>query len=317
MFASEQRRVALCVALAALVALAGCSEFPCESRTSVHEVPTVSFTDSDAARFMYWFEDGAQRLAVDRDDVPEPARHAVIVHIKDKTDGSLHGAAGWVADISDADTVAAYVPMARARTAAYAGWSGSWLARWVHTRAITQADNIVVRDELRDQLGDEEAAQPDEAERDALDPLNLIANLRGEEGEDDMPTRPAAPDHAPRDLARQLDSQGLSIDELKVTRALRVVGARQPFPRDFGLSVDVHATLLFVSQDCAACDEAMAWLDERGIGYHAMLVTDPTNASTLRDVTTRANIQPAVPLLWQHTRVLRGFDRATWDKELP
>ena len=47
-----------------------------------------------------------------------------------------------------------------------------------------------------------------------------------------------------------------------------------------------------------------------------MLITDPTNAQTLKAISNRADTKPAVPMLWRHTTLLRGFDSKTWQKEL-
>lgn len=289
-----------------------CSEFECSDESTTHYIAPVEFGYNERVRYTYWFEDGAQRVTFDRDEIPINGRGAVLVHVQNKTSGGLHGATGWAADVSDdLGARAAYVPMAIPRAAAHTAWAGGWMSSWVGTRAAVLVEEInaaASAKAVRDQ-----AAEPD---GDPLDPEMLLKTLKSGGDEDEVAPAPKNT-NAPANLRDQLRQQGISIDSLKMGRALRVVGARQPLPRDFGLSLDVHPIWLFVTQDCDACDEAIAWLDKNGHGYHAMLISDPTNATTLRGLSTRAGIEkPAVPTLWKHGQLLRGFDAKTWAKEL-
>lgn len=285
-----------CLVATALVA-AGCSEYPCLDESTTHEIPSIPFTYGDRVRYSYWFEDGAQRVTFERDQIPETTRGAVLVHVEGKDPGGLVGATGWAADVTDDTGSRAYlVPMAMPRAASYAAWAGEWAATWLATRATTTMQQIDAEQTMRD----------------ALDPEKLAEDVKEE------PEEPRnEPAHGVTDIREQLRDQGISLDGLKLGRALRVVGARQPLPRDFGLSVDVHPIWVFVTPDCGACDAATKWLDHAGIGYHAMLVSDPTNAKTLHTLSQRAGIkEPALPTLWNHDKLLRGFDAAAWSKEL-
>lgn len=303
--------------LVALLSLAGCSEFVCLDESTTHRIPTVRFEYGDKVRYTYWFEDGAQRVTFEHEAIPDVGRTSVLVHIDGVTVGdSHHGAAGWAADVSNSIAAeAAYVPLALPQAMAYGAWSGAWAASWLTTRASVMVEDALAMAATRQAL--EEAAQAGNPD-DPLDPHVLAKTLKGEKDEPAAP-RPEAPNELleATDLRDELRNQGLSLDGLKIGRVLRVVAARQPFPRDFGVSGLVHPTWIFVSPDCAACDAAMAWLDERGIGYHAMLVSDANNAQTLRDLGRRAGIDaPAVPTLWRREKLLRGFDAAQWSAEL-
>ncbi len=298
--------------LLAALSLAGCSEFPCEAEATSHYIAPVTFSYAERARYTYWFEDGAQRVTFDRDQIPITARGAVLVHVENKTSGGLHGATGWAADVTDdLGSRAAYVPMAVPRAAAFSAWSGSWMSSWVATRTGVLVEEIAAGAVTQDAL--DEANNP---ESNALDPEVLLATLKAGGKEDRVDKAPDNP-NAPPDLRKELQRQGISLDSLKLGRALRVVAARQPLPRDFGLSLDVHPTWVFVSQDCEACVEALDWLDQSGHRYHAMLVSDPTNAKTLRALSTRAGVdQAAVPTLWKHGSLIRGFDTKLWSQEM-
>ena len=257
-------------ALLALTAmsLVGCAEFPCADEVRQRALDEIAFSyDRQEARYTYWLADGAQRVVFARDDVPEPARHAVLVHLPGKTSGNVHGAIGWSADISSEQPVARRTPMAHTRARAYAAWSGVWAAQWVET----SADVTIERQGLRH----------------------------------DATVRDAPPDEVGR-LEKELRDQGIALERLDLQRAVRNVAARQPTPRDFGLSVAIEPAWLFVDPSCGACQEATKWLDRAGVGHHLMLVSDPTNAATLRALSEGG--EAVVPTLWAGSTLVAGFD---------
>lgn len=257
-----------------LLVCAGCSEFPCVDAVRTQTVQPVPFEYSRLARYSYWFRDGAQRIVFDREEVPQPARHAVLVHIPGETDPEIHGPMGWSADISGEPTQATLTPMANVRLRAYAAWAGNWAADWI----VVNAGVTVVRQALR-----ETAPAAHEAPRPA-------------EGGDVREWF--------RELARR---EGLSLDEVELQRAVRTVGSQRPLPQDFGLSLDVHPNWLFVSSDCDPCAAAETWLSETGITHHVLDVSDPSNAGALRTISKSAGLQPAVPTLWAAPVVAQGF----------
>lgn len=257
----------------AVVSLMGCADFPCADEARQRALDEIAFSYGDEVRYTYWLADGAQRVVFARDEVPEPARHAVLVHIPGKTSGNLHGAVGWSADIAAERPVARRAPMARTRARAYAAWSGVWAARWVDVGA----DVAIARQGLR--AG---AAAPEKSQGDAAR------------------------------LEQELREQGIALGELDLQRALRSVAARQPTPRDFGLSVAVEPAWLFVDPSCDACAEATKWLEQEGVGHHLMRVSDPTNAATLR--TLSGNDDAVVPTLWVGSTLVTGFDAGAYAK---
>lgn len=261
------------VALAAFATVsAACSQFPCVDEAGAHRVEPLSFEYSMPARYTYWFQDGAQRVVFGRDEVPSTARHAVLVHLPERTAPDLHGPVGWYADVSGDAPQAQLVPMATVRARAYAAWSGDWAARWMAVNAAV----TVARQGLRD------------------DP-------------------PPAPDPEPQSgfekFHGELFDEGISLDEVKLQRAVRAIGAQRPAPRDFGISLDIHPAWLFVDAGCDACDAAEAWLDETGVRYHRLDIQDPSNAGALRAVSATAAVEPAVPSLWRGAWVTQGFSK--------
>lgn len=293
--------------------LAGCSEFPCLDEATIHVIPPIEFSYGDRVRYTYWFEDGAQRVTFEREQIPENGRGSVLVHVEGKTPGGLHGATGWAADVREEEGSRAHlVPMALPRTAAYASWTASWRSSWVATKAGILIEHALASDELPDEF--EVESDDDRAD---LDPEKLLATLKPEKDEESAAVEVPDGDNVPGRLREQLEGKGLSIASLRLTRALRVVGAREPFPRDFGLSLDVHPIWVFVTPDCDACDAATKWLDDQGLGYHAMLLSDPTNKKTLSALGAQAKIEKAaVPTLWMPGQLIRGFDKKVWSEEL-
>lgn len=292
----------------------GCAEFPCvDAVATAHTLPTVTFApDGDSLRYTYWFEDGAQRVVFDREEIPETARHSVLVHVPPKTSGELHGAVGWVTDVSsESEAAARLYPMALARARALNAWRGRWRVRWFETRAGLIAAEMATRLELEANL---DAAQLDEPADDAPEELGVAP--AAELGTDENPParKEQTIDGLPSKVAGDLADEGISFPNLKRDRALRVIGAREPLPPDFGLSiqVDLHTAWLFVDDDCDACGSATDWLDQHDIGHHIMRVSDPTNARTLRDLAQQANIEPAVPMLWDGDVLVRGFEVRSW-----
>ena len=320
---------------AAACLFAGCSDFECVAGdTKVNELPRIEFRyDAQDVRYTYWFEDGAQRFTFDREEVPEPARAAVLVHLAGKTPGDMHGAIGWFADVRPPESTTARIrPMAAARTDAYAAWSGDWTARWLATRAGLQTDAMAIRRELEANLraaenagGDPPAPSGTAADTEAKgETADTAPNPPAEPSPTEPAEEPKSPDTTEDPVARalpdairkQLSDEGISLGNVKRDRALRVVAARQPLPRDFGLSVEVHPVWLFVEKGCDACDHATRWLEANDVPHHLMPTADPTNARTLRQLSGDANVPPVVPTAWVDGRLLRGFADGAWTDAL-
>ena len=197
----------------------GCSEFPCEDEATLHMIPPIEFGYEDRVRYTYWFEDGAQRITFERDQIPEDGRGAVLVHVEGKTAGGLHGAAGWAADVTDDGGASAhFVPMAIPRAAAYVAWVGAWRASWLKTKSSVLAEEILAADAVREELGYDEEADDDGA----LDPERLLAALKPEKGEESVGVKVRDDPSVPTSLRKQLGEQGISINALKLTDSLTI-----------------------------------------------------------------------------------------------
>ena len=326
--------------LVAITLATGCSEYECiGDESTAHAIASYSFGYDEEVKFTFWFNDGGQKETFERDHVPENARGAVLAEFQDQTLNPKNGAVVWAADLSDdAGAKAYYVPAAVPRAAAYAGWSGAWAAGWIGTRSAVWSEELLRYRKARAARG---GAEPEPEKKGALDPSRLLGFLKGSDPEqvdeeleidaveamDAVKGDPAPPNAMfdeeelaaleASDPKKMFMEEGISVEALKLGRATRSVGAMRPTPQDFGLSVEVHQAWLFVSKDCKACSEAADFLTEQGIGYHAMLVDDPTNARVLADLSTRAGIEkPAVPTLWRHNELHRGFSSTTWSAEL-
>lgn len=270
-------------AILALALFAGCSEFPCADDVRVGTLKSIPFDYAQKARFTYWFEDGAQRSVFHRDEVPETARPAVLVQLQRGTSAELPGSMTWWADLSSHDGSRARLsPTANVRSRAHAAWVGAWTADWLHVNAQV----TVVRQELREEILD--------------DPPPRFR---------DQPPPPIEP---PDVLREELENEGIAWDEVKLQRALRVVASREPLPRDFGLSFEVHPVWLFTTEGCDACDAASTWLTKRDVAHHELVLSDPTNASSLRALAAVVGQEAAAPALWVGEHVVFGFDDATY-----
>ncbi len=265
--------------LALLASLSACSEFPCLDEAQSAELEPLTFDYAQKARFTYWFEDGAQRSVMDREAVPEPARHAVLVGLAGTT-SDLPGSMRWAADVSTSPTAnATLAPSSTVQERAFAAWRGAWTAHWVEVNAGV----TVARQALREDAVREEAESDPE---------------------------PSGPDM----MREELEERGLALDEMKLQRALRVVAARQPQRRDFGLSVETHPAWLFTTAGCASCDAAREWLESNGVGFHELRLSDPSNAASMKTLAREAKLPEGAPYLWSGPVVVAGFSPAAYSK---
>jgi hypothetical protein len=264
--------------LSAALSLSACNEFPCADEQSVHDIEPVAL-DADEIRYSYWLGDASQHVVFDADEIPETARHAVLAHVGGETTPQLHGAIGWVADLTADAPSARLRPMAVARARALAAWSGRWSGDWARIRA----EVLAIRRQEEEEAETKQAAplEAEEEQSSEADPLDK--------------------------LQADLAEQGITMDEVRLERALRSVGVRRPSPRDFGLSVDLHPNWLFVEDGCEACTRAVDALDDA----HVLRISDPSNARTLRQLSKLAGVEPVVPTIWHGDSLRRGWNSDT------
>ena len=80
--------------------------------------------------------------------------------------------------------------------------------------------------------------------------------------------------------------------------------------------MEVHPVWLFTTKGCGACDDAVEWLEAKGIAHHELVLTDPTNARSLRTLAKLTKLEVAAPAMWTRGQVVMGFDATTYERTL-